>query len=222
MNFRTLERGLQYYSEMAAHGRVALYGEGMDNAFKYEWRPHLAWLAGQRRWGRLVQDVGKFLLHHKRVPLLSTVPRMIRDRSNRGQWEHVFPSWLDPGLVERLQLRDRWCAFHSATPSLHPVRPGAHSSFLRNGWPSLFEGFEPSYTGASLEVRHPCVDIRLLRFLLSLPGLPWCRNKHLLRCALRGVVPEPVRRRPKSPLQNIRIMNAPACTECRQCSPDRG
>jgi asparagine synthase (glutamine-hydrolysing) len=68
-------------------------------------------------------------------------------------------------------------------------------------WSSIFEEFQPSYTGVSLEVRHPYADIRLLRFLLSVPALPWCRNKHLVRRALSGVVPEAVRLRPKTPLR---------------------
>jgi asparagine synthase (glutamine-hydrolysing) len=68
-------------------------------------------------------------------------------------------------------------------------------------WPSIFEEFQPSYTGVPLEVRHPYADIRLLRFLLRVPVLPWCRNKHLVRRALSGVVPEAVCLRPKTPLR---------------------
>jgi asparagine synthase (glutamine-hydrolysing) len=51
-----------------------------------------------------------------------------------------------------------------------------------------------------METRHPYVDIRLLRFMLSVPALPWCRRKHIVRCATRGVLPEAVRSRPKTPL----------------------
>jgi asparagine synthase (glutamine-hydrolysing) len=51
-----------------------------------------------------------------------------------------------------------------------------------------------------MEVRHPYMDIRMLRFLLTVPSIPWCRDKHLVRRAMRGTVPEEVRRRPKTPL----------------------
>ena len=34
----------------------------------------------------------------------------------------------------------------------------------------------------------------------SIPPLPWCADKYLLREAMRGILPEAVRRRPKAPL----------------------
>jgi len=37
-------------------------------------------------------------------------------------------------------------------------------------------------------------------FLLALPALPWCSDKELLREAARGVLPDTVRLRRKSPL----------------------
>ena len=192
---------VRFYGAMAAHSRVAFYGEGPDNALHYDWKPHLGWLAGRRRYGRLLRDVGKHLLHHKRIPLLPTVPRMLRDRHNRGQWQPVFPAWLDAGLVERLKLRDRWLSFEAGTPSPHPVRPVGYSSLLIPLWQTVFEGLEPPSTGYALEVRHPYVDVRVIRFLLTVPAVPWCREKHLVRCALRGVLPRELVSRPKTPLQ---------------------
>lgn len=198
------EPRMRYYAAMAAHSRVAFYGEGPDNALEYEWRPHLAWLADERRWGRLMRDVGKHIWHHKRVPLLPTIPRMLRNWRKRKHWEPAFPAWLNRDLVERLDLQERWRAFNAAAgPSPHPVRPRAYSSFSSHAWPSLFEALEPPHTNAALEVRHPFVDLRLLCFLLKVPALSWCRDKYLLRCALRSVVPEIIQHRPKTPLQKL-------------------
>ena len=67
-------------------------------------------------------------------------------------------------------------------------------------WQHLFERMEPAYTRAPLEVRHPYVDIRVLRYMLRVPAMPWCRSKHLLRVALRGTLPERARMRPKAAL----------------------
>jgi len=39
-----------------------------------------------------------------------------------------------------------------------------------------------------------------VRFLLAIPVVPWCTDKALLRESLKGVVPEEVRRRRKTPL----------------------
>jgi asparagine synthase (glutamine-hydrolysing) len=191
---------LRCYSEMAVHSRVAFYGEGPDNALLYEWRPYLAHLMRRRTWGRLVADVRKHLIGHKRVPLLPTIPRMVQARWALKQNDPPIPAWMAPELVSRLGLRQRSKDLHANAHSPHPVRPGAYASLLSPTWQSMFEAFQPSCTGSPFEVRHPYVDIRLLRFLLRVPALPWCRDKHLMRCALRGVIPEAVRRRSKTPL----------------------
>jgi asparagine synthase (glutamine-hydrolysing) len=190
---------LRCYVEMAAHSRVAFYGEGPDNALLYEWRPYLSHLMNQRRWARLVTDAGQFLLHHRRVPLLTTLPHLMGARLDPATGP-VFPKWMDEELVRRHDLKDRWHDAHLPLRSAHPVRPVAYASFHSPLWQSVFETLEPSYTGSPLEVRHPYVDIRLLRFLMRVPVIPWCRNKHLVRCALRGILPEAVRRRRKRPL----------------------
>ena len=51
-----------------------------------------------------------------------------------------------------------------------------------------------------VETRHPFVDLRLLRYMLAVPAVPWCRTKYLERRSMRGVLPDSVLRRPKSPL----------------------
>ena len=67
-------------------------------------------------------------------------------------------------------------------------------------WPTLFEGCDPGVTRVPVEVCHPFFDLRLVDFLLALPALPWCSDKELLREAARGILPEAVRLRRKSPL----------------------
>ena len=41
--------GIEFLEQVAAHARVFLYGEGPDNALRYEWRPYLSHLAARRR-----------------------------------------------------------------------------------------------------------------------------------------------------------------------------
>jgi len=52
-------------------------------------------------------------------------------------------------------------------------------------------------TRVPVEVQRPYFDLRLVRFLLRLPPVPWCADKELLRVAMQGVLPEQVRCRPK-------------------------
>jgi len=67
-------------------------------------------------------------------------------------------------------------------------------------WAGFFETSDAGFTRVPLEVRHPLMDLRVSRFLVRLPTLPWCADKELLRVAMRGDLPEKILRRPKSPL----------------------
>ena len=69
-------------------------------------------------------------------------------------------------------------------------------------WQDLFEDWDRVASRAATEMRHPYLDLRVLRFMLAAPAIPWCCNKYLLRRAFRGELPEPVVRRPKTPLAN--------------------
>jgi len=51
-----------------------------------------------------------------------------------------------------------------------------------------------------LEPRAPLLDLRLIRFLLRVPPVPWCIDKELGRRAMEGLLPLTVLHRPKSPL----------------------
>jgi asparagine synthase (glutamine-hydrolysing) len=64
----------------------------------------------------------------------------------------------------------------------------------------MFEQNDPGVTGCGVEVRYPFLDLRLVGYLLALPPVPWFVEKELLRRAMRGQLPEEVRRRPKQAL----------------------
>ena len=198
----TLEGDRRLYGRIAAHSRVCFYGEGPDNALQYEWQPYLRYLRDTRRYGRLAGDVGRHVMSHRRLPLQSLVARLARRRRERGRWDARYPAWVNPSLERRFGLRERWERYQhlQAPPVVHPVRPAAHASFCGPEWEALFRGFDPEETRAPLDVRHPYVDLRLLRYLLAVPPVPWCRSKFLIRRAMRHVLPAAVLRRRKSGL----------------------
>jgi len=113
-----------------------------------------------------------------------------------------IPAWLDQGFERRLRLRGRAQALGGVMPAgTHPVRPQATrvlDYIVRRS--NFFDAYDPGFTGATVEFRHPMLDLRLVEYCLSLPTYPWCVRKHVLREALQGVLPEPVLRRPKTPL----------------------
>ncbi len=199
-----------FYADVAAQGRVVFYGEGPDNALLYEWQPYVRHLVAGKRWGRLAADGARHLRAHRRLPLAGMVPRLFGNGGGAAGGDGTrFPDWLRPELVSRLELERRWSDWCRDTVSAHPVRPRGYASMLTPLWQSLFESLEPAYTGAPIEVRHPYLDIRLLRFMLRVPALPWCRRKHLLREALRGALPEAVRTRRKTPLGRDPVLAQP-------------
>src|SRR5262249_5171359 len=80
------------------------------------------------------------------------------------------------------------------------VRPVAYQSFHTPLWEALFGSLDAGQTKVPLETRHPFLDLRLLRYMFAVPVIPWCRAKHLERHAMRGILPNSVLTRPKSPL----------------------
>jgi asparagine synthase (glutamine-hydrolysing) len=136
---------------------------------------------------------------HRRLPLITTIPRAFREAQLERTWNSGYPTWINPDFVERMKLAERW-ADEEESPLRHPFRPVGYNSLLRARWQAYFEEFDSSGTGAAVEFRHPYFDIRVLRFLLAIPALPWCRRKYLVRRAMRGILPDAILRRDKTPL----------------------
>jgi asparagine synthase (glutamine-hydrolysing) len=191
---------LAYYRDLSARGRVFFYGEGPDNALNYEWRAYLSFLARQNRWPRLIRDVFALMIAHRRIPLVATMFSSLRQQQPPPFGAPQFPPWLNEDLISRLDLRARWEQFNRPTTSNHPVRPVSYGSFGTPIWQGLLDTLDAGYTEAPLEVRHPYLDLRLLRFMLAVPALPWCRKKHLIRSAMQGELPAEILARKKTPL----------------------
>ncbi len=197
----TLVADREQYRLISAHTRVAFSGEGPDNALHYEWQPYLSYLGRSRRFGRLVVEVCAHMLRHKRIPLLATVPRMFKNCAQQYESRLVFPAWLNENFESRMRLRARLVEQEQSTPARpHPVRPAAYRSFHAPVWEAIFGSMDPGETATPVETRHPFVDLRLLRYMLAVPAIPWCREKYLMRRAARFTLPDSVLQRPKSPL----------------------
>jgi asparagine synthase (glutamine-hydrolysing) len=67
-------------------------------------------------------------------------------------------------------------------------------------WSGVFDQEDAAWTGVPVELRAPFFDQRLITYLLRLPPMPWCMEKELLRRDMLGILPEAVRRRPKTAL----------------------
>lgn len=199
------------WARAAAHAPVVLSGFGGDPAL----RPSPGFLPRLLRRGRPGEALRALALQIRR---LGRPPRLGLRSALRARGEDPFagwPAWLAPPLVRRLDLRARWRTLQ-APPTGDPTRrrPEAAASLASPFWPDLFECLAPSVV-CPAAVRHPWMDAELLEWLLAVPAVPWCEDKHLLREALRGRIPEATRRRPKAALATYPPQPLPASHAAR-------
>jgi asparagine synthase (glutamine-hydrolysing) len=188
-----------HFGQVTARSRVLLTGDGGDPGFSSRITVHFRHLIAKRQFGCAFRDAARYLTVEGRLSRLYLRTRWRLLTASRSQTS-AYPGWLDEALEKRLGLRDRWESLsREATPTL-AVRPEAQGAMNYSMWPILFEAYDSGVTRVAVEVRHPFFDLRLMNFLLALPRLPWCSDKELLREAGRGVLPDAVRLRRKSPL----------------------
>jgi asparagine synthase (glutamine-hydrolysing) len=193
--------GVEFLKKMATQARVFLYGEGPDNALRYEWRPYVSHLIAGRHVAHLFRALSNDLLMHPRVPLWSSIRQIAGARGHRKRWREAFPEWLNEEFAARAGCREKWEARQRPSPSPHAVRPVGYDSFSAVHWQSLFENCDASGALAHAEIRHPFLDLRLLQYMLALPAMPWCRNKLIIRRSMRTALPGEVLRRRKAAVQ---------------------
>ncbi|MEP7070643.1 MAG: asparagine synthase-related protein, partial [Usitatibacter sp.] len=112
-----------------------------------------------------------------------------------------FPAWIHPELERKLRLRERWHDAQAGEVQSDPIRPHARRIFRYLARQSnFFERYDAGVTRMPLEYRHPLLDLRLVEYCLSLPPQPWCVKKWILRAAMRDLLPDKIRLRPKTAL----------------------
>lgn len=140
---------------------------------------------------------GDALMNEPRKP--SRV-RQFWTRISRIKEEPISPpAWIDESFAKRINLKDRIREYWSADLT-DKHRPATLRALQSKVWAPLFEGYDPGATRLPLEVRHPFIDVRLVDFLLSIPAVPWCVNKQILRRAMKDRLPAAIVNRPKTPL----------------------
>jgi asparagine synthase (glutamine-hydrolysing) len=185
--------------QIASRNRVTLTGFGADPALSCLLSTHFGHLLKKGQFGRALVGTMRYLAAEGRFSRLYLRTRWNRWFPSKGQKPH-YPGWLNRDLEKCLGLRERWETMTRARAQNTAVRPVAYAAMVDPFWPALFEGYDCGITLAPVEVCHPFFDLRLVDFLLALPALPWCADKELLREAARGILPDSVRLRRKSPL----------------------
>jgi asparagine synthase (glutamine-hydrolysing) len=185
--------------QIAVNSRVALTGFGGDPALCGRITVHFRQLIAKKAFGRALADARRFFAVEGRFSRLYLRTRWRILFASKSQ-APAYPEWLNEDLEKRLGLRDRWESRSNLSKPMEAFRPEAQQAMTDSMWPYLFEACDTGNTRVPVEIRHPIFDLRLVNFLLALPRLPWCSDKELLRAAARGVLPDAVRLRRKSPM----------------------
>jgi asparagine synthase (glutamine-hydrolysing) len=130
--------------------------------------------------------------------LWSSIRPVARAVAEGNRWRTEFPAWIDDGFAARCACRERWDAQRRPLHAVHPVRPVGYRGFDAIRWQPLFEDCDVSGAFGRCEIRHPFLDLRLLRYMLALPVMPWCRTKLIIRESMRAALPREVLRRRKA------------------------
>jgi asparagine synthase (glutamine-hydrolysing) len=186
---------------IATHSTVVLSGDGGDEILMGQAWPYLVFLWNRREWPVLISDFGGYVLSHGRLPPLrggfrARIRRMFIFEKSSAQ----YPEWLDPEFESRANLRQRWLQFRKEPDTRYPVHAKGYRLFNTGFWAGVLETDDTEWTGANLELRVPLLDFRVAQFLLRLPPVPWCANKHFIRTAMKEFLPKAIVTRSKAPL----------------------
>uniref|UniRef100_B8HXX3 asparagine synthase (glutamine-hydrolyzing) n=1 Tax=Cyanothece sp. (strain PCC 7425 / ATCC 29141) TaxID=395961 RepID=B8HXX3_CYAP4 len=184
--------------QMAIQSRVALYGEGGDEALKGE---NVVELLAVMPPFLILKDLIITFFKYKLFPPIGSGIYVFLRRNKVEQDRPAFPSWLNSNFVTALNLKERWQEIRGAQPiTLSSPRGKAYQALTSPLWQGIFETYDPGYNHINVETRLPFMDILLLNYCLSLPPLPWCIEKQLTRRAMANMLPIEVIQRPKTPL----------------------
>jgi asparagine synthase (glutamine-hydrolysing) len=203
-----LALGFDQFAEVKSHCRVMLHGEDPDSAMYYEWQPYVLHLLKTFRWGRLLRDLWWHARFHREAPIWGGLRNRLRRARPDGRVA-AQPNWIRP---EILKLATSAAAGQGQPRAVHPFHPVAYNWLTEPSWDALFEGLDAAVTSFPVEVRHPYMDVRVVRYLLAIPRIPWCRSKYLIRRAFHGVLPDAVLRRPKTPLRSDPVLERAKAT----------
>ena len=186
--------------QVASTSRILLTGHGGDIGL-HPANSHFRRLLRAGHVGRFLRDGVQYAMAERGLPPMGFRTFLQRRLRASDSWFGDYPGWLNPNFERRLRLRERWRENSVRLPKApHRTRPESCALLQDPIWQNYFESSDPGNSRLCLHHVHPYFDLRLLRFLFSISPVPWMWNKSLLRSAMRDLLPEAVRLRPKTPL----------------------
>jgi asparagine synthase (glutamine-hydrolysing) len=180
--------------------RVLFVGQGPDDALRYaDWKPYLRWLLKTGRFLELGSAVHSRVSGRPLAEIFSSLRAALRSHGAHSVPEK--PAWLRHDVLDH-QTSSGGLQSHQLNISnkRHPWHPIAVAHFCSPMWQGYLESFDPGFGWRLIEAVHPYLDVRMLQYLLSVPVVPWCHSKLLVRESMHGLLPELVLARKKTPL----------------------
>jgi asparagine synthase (glutamine-hydrolysing) len=179
----------------ASCGRVALTGWDGDAFMNEPPKSYFSSAAKKLHLTDLATAMSWYVWTQRGLPAIGFRTRVKRMLGKQPPASDL-PKWVDESFANRIHLRERLDTVYSPDET----RPYAMQAMASKVWASLFEGYDAGATKLCVEIRHPFIDVRLVEYLLAIPAVPWCVNKHILRVAMTNQLPAAVLNRPKTPL----------------------
>ena len=180
--------------------RVLFIGHGPDDALvNMDARAYLRWLL---KTGRFIEFVSAVHFKLNARPLRKRLPGL------RAVFRHEEtspvsekPAWVRHDILDHPASSSGLGSQESKiSDKRHPWHPRAVASFRSPVWQDYFDSYDAGFKERLIEAVHPYLDVRMVQFLLSIPVVPWCQRKLLVRESMRGLLPEVVLTRDKTPL----------------------
>ena len=180
-----------------------LGGDGVVGPSPVHWRKFIGA-------GSLMASVEALIAYSREqrwFPLNRLLATVVRSMRNRSQDNLTDFAWLNTDFVRRANLPGR-------VEQMLSMRSGWRTEQQRVAydpfWTAVISLGDPEFTKIPAKSYHPFLDLRVLEFASRTPPLPWFVDKILLREAMRGILPEMVRKRQKitTPPSAIRLITA--------------
>jgi asparagine synthase (glutamine-hydrolysing) len=180
----------------SAYASVGLWGEDGDSLFQPAAARELLRAESPLRIARAAVS---YALSTGRRPYLGL---RLRERLGVSKTVATSAAWITAGATSLLQ-RSRAPVLAGLRPDplpFHRTRSVAHRRLTTNIARSFAITIAGETTGAPIELRFPLLDSRVIRYVFSVPSIPWCQHKTLPRTAYSDLLPRSIVDRPKTPV----------------------
>lgn len=174
----------------ASHARVLLTGFGGDPLLRFGEFYWIEYWRHQRPQQSLTV-IRHYLRTHGRQSLYL--------RRGRAYWRKItkqpltVPNWVNPAFAQQQELSARAQQYSAESGDLIARYGMGHTAF----WSNICEQLHPGYTGIPIQPMLPFFDLRLVQAVIAMPPIPWLVDKHILRQAMQGRLPQATRSRKK-------------------------